>query len=223
MHATWPIVFSALVAGAVGGFLIPDRPQSGPAAVAKAPAISERGSSDAKASTLRANVPAPKRNRALAAPDEPSAAGTRDMANTERPLCAIDSWPYRAPGCLDRKAAIEPGYTVVNAKRVDPAQSLMAEGNRAAESTAKSKLKFVYAPSARSEEDDNMEQAGGKAAKAKSRSQVRRERRARPAGRNSAENHYGREVPRVVIRGPDGRLYLAPGYRHLPPTGYYIR
>jgi hypothetical protein len=229
MYATWPIVVSALAAGLIGGFLIPDRPQSRPAVAAKAPAVPEHGKSDAVTSPRRANGSAPRVNHALADTEGgPSATSTRHAIDPQRSPCAIDSWPYRAPGCLDRTAAIEPEYSIVDVKRVDPAQSLVAEGT-AGERAAKSRQKVVSAPSARSEEagdtkreDDAPNEANG-AAKTESRPQARPERRARPAGRGSAENHYGREDPRVVIRGPDGRLYLAPRYRHVPPPGYYIR
>jgi hypothetical protein len=229
MYATWPIVVSALVAGLVGGFLIPDRPQSQPAAVAKVSPVPELGESDT--SSRLANGPAPENNHTLVAPkDQASATSTRDAIDPQPSPCAIDSWPYRAPGCLDRTAAVEPKYSVIDVKRVDPAQSLVAEGDSADDSAAKSRQKVVSAPSGRAEEADDTKRDSSNeatgttgAAKAKSRPQERPERLARPAGRGSAEIRYGRDDPRVVIRGPDGRLYLAPRYRHVPPPGYYIR
>lgn len=229
MYATWPIVVSALVAGLVGGFLIPDRPQSRSAVAAKAPVVPEGGQSDAVASPRPANT-APEETHALAATeDRPSAASEPDAVDPQRSPCAIDSWPYRAPGCLDRTAAVEPGYSLVDVKRVDPAQSLVADRNTARDRSAESRQKVVSAPSASSEKtedtkraDDSSNEATG-AAKAESRPKARPERRARPAGRGSADNRFGREDPPVVIRGSDGRLYLAPRYRHVPPPGYYIR
>jgi hypothetical protein len=223
MYATWPLVFSALVSGFIGGFLLPDRPQSQPVAavtVSTGPELK----SDAAASSQPAGRVVSKKYHALAASeDRPSATSTNDAQQSP---CAIDSWPYHAPGCLDRAAAVESEYSVIDVKRVDPAQSLEAEGNIARERAAKAQQKEVSDRSERAEEADDRQRADDapkEPAKAKPRPQARPERRALPAGRGSADNRRGREDPNVVIRGPDGRLYLAPRYRHVPPPGYYIR
>ena len=134
MYATWALVVSALIAGLVGGFLIPDRPQSRPAAVVNASAILEPVN-EAVTSSRSVNRRTTGKNYSLAAhADRPSATRKHSSINAKTPSCAIDSWPYRAPGCLDRAAALEPGYSVVEVKRVDPVRSLAAEvGRRSAE------------------------------------------------------------------------------------------
>src|SRR5688572_18508156 len=103
MYATWPMVFAALAAGAVGGFVIPDRPQSRPEAVSKASDIPQ------VIPALRASVQKPVEVKETKAIPEQPAPAAKDAATES---CATPSWPYRTAGCLDRTAALEPAPVI---------------------------------------------------------------------------------------------------------------
>jgi hypothetical protein len=225
MYATWPMVFAALAAGAVGGFMIPDRPQSRPEAVAKASDIPQ------VIPALRASVQKPVEVTETKAPPAPPPLAAKEVAVTES--CGTQSWPYRTPGCLDRTAALEPAPVVVNARRVDPAISLRDmnpdKQPTAVESPPAPKQKVVSAP-ARQNEDMDRPRANGRrvnANAAEGEMAPARDRRLkrRPADRPNFRLVEGewREEQRVYFRDRDGRLYLAPEYRPAPRASYYIR
>lgn len=223
MYATWPMVLAALAAGAVGGFMIPDRPQSRPESVSKASDIPQ------VIPALRASVQKPVEVSETKAPPAQPTTPAAPAAES----CSTQSWPYRTPGCLDRTAAVEPAPVVVNARRVDPAVSLrdMNPDKQlpAAESAPAPKQKVVAAPARQNEDMDrprangrrmNANAAEGEIGPAKDR-RLKRRANDRPNFR-LVEGEW-REEQRVYFRARDGRLYLAPEYRPAPPATYYIR
>jgi hypothetical protein len=226
MYATWPMVFAALAAGVIGGFVIPDRPQSRPNEVAS------------KAADVPQVIPALRTSdqKPVMAPQVKTPAQPAPVAKeSAEGSCARESWPYRAPGCLDRTAALEPGPVVVKAKRTDPAISLRDvspdKAPAADDGTPAPQHKIVSAPSKSIEEKAERRKPNSRNAStndvedSETAPANNRKHKRRSAGRPNFRLVEGewREEPRVYVRGRDGRLYLAPEYRRVPPSVYYIR
>lgn len=225
MYPTWPMVVSALVAGLIGGFIIPDRPRSMPSAVETQSASTEQANKSRGETT--ATVPSAQSSEPVRSQDKATSARQDQESAQDRNSCAIETWPYRSPNCLDRTAAVEPTHTVVNAKRVDPSVNLMKGEGKSTEDAAKSTQKVVSAPPARDEAANAKNSSPANRAPGEKKLEPADEpaplrRPARRASDLSPKREW-REAPRTYIRGPDGRLYLAPEYRPDPPRYYYIR
>jgi len=110
MFATWPMVFGALVAGLIAGFLIPEmkpKPASSSVTVktsAKAPEIAKTVETKAAAADTTKDA---------------SAAATED--------CERQTWPYLTPSCLDRSAQAAVPDVVVKTKRSEPNPKVESE------------------------------------------------------------------------------------------------
>lgn len=243
MHATWPMVFGALLAGAVGGFIVPDKPLS-----RATPAVSE--STGSKPTPLKA-----KRDRDAVQADDESirlvpltkAANTENVVPASKPEneapapapkqieaetpggCAIKTWPYRIAGCFDRTAPPTAASTV-NAKRVEPTAALSAQAPAKSE-PAPQKQKIVAAPPPQKSEN-RPEAAAPPAEPVPARAEAvrpvqsapRQREARRPQRQLSRELDLDDGVPtRIYLRGPDGRLYLAPEHRPSGQYRYYVR
>ena len=226
MYPTWPMVAAALVAGLIGGFIIPDRPRSMPSAVETQSASTEQAEKKSRAETT-ATVSSAQSSEPVRSHDSTVSAGQTHASTQDRNSCAIETWPYRTPNCLDRTATVEPTHTVVNARRVDPSVSLMKGEEKSTEAAAKSRQKVVSAPPARDEAANAKNASPANPAPSEKKFEPTAEPAPvrRPARRASdlSLNPEWRGAPRTYIRGPDGRLYLAPEYRPDPPRYYYIR
>jgi hypothetical protein len=218
------MVFAALSAGAIGGFLVPDRPQSRPAEIAS------------KAAGVPQVIPALRTSDQKSTPEAKAPAQSVPAAKqVEAGSCATSSWPYRAPGCLDRSASLESAPVLVTAKRVDPAISLRdvnpEKPSTVAENTPAPQQKVVSAPAKQRDDNADRRRPNTKNADSEDTGEVEtapannKKYNRRPARRPNFRVVDGewREEPRVYFRGRDGRLYLAPEYRRAPPSVYYIR
>lgn len=253
MHPTWPMVFGALLAGALGGFIVPDKPRSQPT-----PAVSENTSS--KPAPLKAkreieaaqtedesirSVPLTKTATTTTSQDTaPATSQDTAPAPAQKPLeaeapagCAIKTWPYRIAGCFDRSAPATTASTV-NVKRVDPAATMSAEAPPKSEAPAPKqeaaapKQKVVTAPPPPQRQENRPETAAAPAPEPARAEAIRpaaasepqqREVR-RPQRQISREVEFDDGIPtRIYRRGPDGRLYLAPEYRPAERQIYYVR
>jgi hypothetical protein len=124
MLATWPMVFGALVAGLIAGFLLPEmkqKPVASSVVAAKAPA-SVKTIETAK--TPEPKTPAPVKTIETVKTPEPIApapAQTKDAAATapktvENEDCERQTWPYLTPNCMDRSARAATPDVVVKTK-----------------------------------------------------------------------------------------------------------
>lgn len=226
MYSTWPMVAAALVAGLIGGFIIPDRPRSMPSAVETQSASTEQADKKSRAE-ITATVSSAQSSEPVRSHDSTVPAGQTHASTQDRNSCAIETWPYRTPNCLDRTATVEPTHTVVNATRVDPSVNLMKGEGKSTDDAAKSKQKVVSAPPARDEAANAKKASPANPAPSEKKFEPTAESAPvrRPARRASdlSPNPEWRGAPRTYIRGPDGRLYLAPEYRPDPTRYYYIR
>ncbi|HEX5777382.1 MAG TPA: hypothetical protein VFY21_00945 [Xanthobacteraceae bacterium] len=254
MNASWSMVFGALLAGTVGGFMIPVRPEirDVPALTAsKATEATKKPAADKTASTpttAKAENASDARKIPLTEATSKSAepnAQAESNRQTDANSCAKETWPYRSPNCLDRTAKVAPADTVVPARPVDPAVSLRddqktetaskPEINTAKPETAKSQQKVVSTPPAREERSERPapqpEQASTRPAD-EPRAQAANERQERSTNKPRRSTRRVNRDPvdlddgiptRIYLRGPDGRLYLAPEYRPSGRTVYYMR
>ena len=123
MFASWPMVFGALVAGLVAGFLIPEAKQptrppsstvaaktSDPAKTSEQPKAVEQAKASETAKAPEPKVAAPATNNA-------SAPATQSAANDD---CERQTWPYLTPNCLDRSAQTATPDVVVQTKATEP-------------------------------------------------------------------------------------------------------
>jgi hypothetical protein len=220
------MVAAALVAGLIGGFIIPDRPRSMPSAVETQVASTDKADKKSRAETT-ATVPSAQSSKPVRSHDNADSAGQSQAPTRDRNSCAIETWPYRTPNCLDRTATVEPTHTVVNARRIDPSVNLVKGEEKSTEATAKSRQKIVSAPPARDEAANAKNATPANHAPSEKSLEPTAEPAPvrRPARRASdlSLNPEWRGAPRTYIRGPDGRLYLAPEYRPAPTRYYYIR
>ncbi len=265
MNASWSMVFGALLAGTVGGFMIPVRPEirdvpALTASKATEPAKKAAGADKAVSTPVAAKtengaevrkIPLTEQASATAASNDTAQAAASSL-QTGPQSCEKETWPYRSPTCLDRSAKVAPADTVVSARRVDPAVSMKdkdknnwktttatepgakpaAPAPKTAETPApkpepaKSEPKVASTPAHREEAAERPatqpEQASTRAdeprAQAVNERREKPRRSARRVNRNAPDFDDG--IPtRIYLRGPDGRLYLAPEYR---PSGREI-
>lgn len=258
MNASWSMVLGALLAGLVGGFMIPVRPE-----IRDVPALTASKATEPAKTVAADNAPAPVAAKADSPADvrkvpltQAASAGTGPAAARTQPdgNCATEAWPYRSPNCLDRTANVAPAETVearpveptanwrdgtsgtaaAAAAKPEPAKSEPAKTETAKTEPAKPEPKVVSAP-AREEQAEPAAPAGQPAAGSgdEPRAQAANERpEAKPAkqprrahrrtNRNTVDLNDG--IPtRIYLRGPDGRLYLAPEYQPSGRTVYFVR
>jgi hypothetical protein len=286
MNASWPIVLAALVAGTLGGFMIPTRPEIRDVPALTAPRAKEPVAKDVTATPAKAEAAAdiPNTEQNTGATQQSDTPKTRN-AQAEAIPCERQAWPNQTPNCLDRSAEL-PDAETVPVRRVDPAVSVADKPEPTRETKSKAETKTVAAPSPAPEAAPKPEPAkpepvaAPKAAPAKPQPKVvsapparnderasqpdqagaqsaretreeRNERRAltqqtatrsnEPRAETSADEDDVVERPRrparrvtrdelddgiptrIYLRGPDGRLYLAPQYRPSGRTIYYVR
>lgn len=256
MNASWSMVFGALLAGLVGGFMIPVRPEIRDVptiTAAKKPEPAKSAAADKPATPVAAKAQDATEVRRIpiteAAVEEPKPAASMNNNNrADANSCAKEAWPYRSPNCLDRTATVAPAATV-ETRRVEPTSGLTDKGAATAAAAkpeptkaepvkpeaTKPEPKVVAAPPAReqrtepappaeqaavrSNEEPRAEAADERPA-AKSAKQTRRA--TRRSNRNTVDFNDG--IPtRVYLRGPDGRLYLAPEYQPSGRPIYFVR
>ena len=264
MNASWSMVFGALLAGIVGGFMIPVRPEirDVPALTAsKATEPVKKTAADKGNDEVR-KIPLTEAAAKDSAAAEDSKPAVQTTAKNGAGDCAKETWPYRSPSCLDRTAKLAPPDTVVAARRVDPTVSLQDKdtqktmtaaaepASKAAEAPApkpepaKSEQKVVTSPAHREEQAERSapqpEQASTRrapqpeqvstraASEPRAQSNGREEATANPPPRRAARrvnrDRFDDGIPtRIYLRGPDGRLYLAPEYRPSGRTVYFVR
>lgn len=108
MYATWPMVFGALVAGAVGGLMVPERPASSPSAVSKW-ASGKTGATNETASKPAEPTAAKPAESVTARPAATEAKPARSVADTS---------VTPAPKAADAKPASSPTETQGAATKV---------------------------------------------------------------------------------------------------------
>jgi hypothetical protein len=241
------MVAGALLAGILGGFIIPDRPQ--PREITKVALTSSAEDTAARSKTAAQDKPQIDGQKIRAVPLESSAAAEKTESSvdagrrTDQNSCAQETWPYRSPNCLDRTAPVEPAATIVSAKRVDPVVGVTAPSSptgkdksnpvaSAEANTLTSNQKIVSAPKQQpsGEAVGNSEPEAAPTRPARERRKQaasgteddgQKGRRIRPSERTVARD---RQIPDgVYFRGRDGRLYLAPEYRLDARPRYYAR
>jgi hypothetical protein len=276
MNASWSMVFGALLAGLVGGFMIPARPEirDVPALTAKATEPAKKSTDDKVVTPVAAKADTPVRQIPLT---ETAAKEPKPDDEAGANSCAEETWPNRSANCLDRTATVAPAGTVP-ARRIEPKASPQEKKSatttvaapeptpaptppapKAAEAPApkiepaksepvKSEQKVVTAPPAREERTERApppaqaaaprpapqtEQAATRPSSApepraqtNDRQEASSEQQPRRAARRT--NRHVREdfddgIPtRIYLRGPDGRLYLAPEHRPSGRQTFYI-
>jgi hypothetical protein len=139
MNASWSMVLGALLAGTVGGFMIPVRPE-----IRDVPAISASKTTEParKSASDKNSTPATTENAEVRQiPVTESAAKTSEpAAQADATSCERQTWPNQSPNCLDRSTRVAPAATVVPARRIDPAVGVQ---DKSASST---ETKSVAAP-----------------------------------------------------------------------------
>ncbi len=119
MNASWPMVIGALLAGTVGGFMIPVRPE-----IRDVPAISASKATEPAKKSAADKIPAPTATENAEVRQIPvidsAATKSEPAAQADATSCERQAWPNQSPNCLDRSAKIAPAGTVP-ARRVDPA------------------------------------------------------------------------------------------------------
>lgn len=132
MNASWTMVIGALLAGTVGGFMIPVRPE-----IRDVPAISaSKATEPAKKSAADKNpTPATTENAEVRQipVTESAARKSEPAAQADATSCERQAWPNQSPNCLDRSVKIAPAETVVPARRVDPAVGVQDKSAPSAE------------------------------------------------------------------------------------------
>ena len=116
MLATWPMVFGALVAGLIAGFLIPDIHQKPAPSSVVAAKTSVKAPETKK--TVETKTPAPAPTKDTSAP-APKTAAAED--------CERQTWPYLTPNCLDRSAQAAAPDVVVKTKLSEPKSEVESE------------------------------------------------------------------------------------------------
>jgi hypothetical protein len=133
------MVLGALLAGTVGGFMIPVRPE-----IRDVPAISASKTTEParKSASDKNSTPATTENAEVRQiPVTESAARTSEpAAQADATSCERQTWPNQSPNCLDRSTRVAPAATVVPARRIDPAVGVQ---DKSASST---ETKSVAAP-----------------------------------------------------------------------------
>jgi hypothetical protein len=133
------MVLGALLAGTVGGFMIPVRPE-----IRDVPAISASKTTEParKSASDKNSTPATTENAEVRQiPVTESAAKTSEpAAQADATSCERQTWPNQSPNCLDRSTRVAPAATVVPARRIDPAVGVQ---DKSASST---ETKSVAAP-----------------------------------------------------------------------------
>lgn len=145
MNPSWSMVLGALLAGTVGGFMVPVRPEirdvpaltkvaepgkSESASAGVGQTAVENRTTPAKASVGQAGqsqgvrkIPLTDANtkgaRAEAKAEQDQAPQTAAAAS-----CSTERWPYRTPNCLDRSAAVAKADVTVSTKPVEPKVSV---------------------------------------------------------------------------------------------------
>lgn len=234
MFATWPMVFGALTAGVIAGFLIPENGPGSPSG--SVAAVSDKSTAKTKPEAATP-VSVKASEREVPAKNSEREAAVKNSARDE--ACENQTWPYLTPSCLDRSARNEPPAVVVKTRISEPPTEDSSRAKQAKE--AKSAKSPPVAVASTPAEDAGQTQKAPAAAPEKTvqpaKQQAARgaEEPERPgaksqaprrADRNRAERRYaGRDdfydEPRIYIqRG--GRLYLAPEYhqRLYPQDGY---
>jgi hypothetical protein len=145
------MVGGALLAGVLGGFIIPDRPEprrattatvsSSPIAKTSANGATSAPQKEQQGSGEKIRTVPLERSTAAEPEDRDDTTNGTSAGNTSErknaSSCVQETWPYRSPNCLDRTATIEPATTIVNAKRVDPAVGLAATSSASNPATNK--------------------------------------------------------------------------------------
>jgi hypothetical protein len=230
MYPTWPMVFAALVVGALAGFMQPDRPASRPASAPATPVQAKAAIPENEKSDGIRSVPLTK----VTGSEDNGTSSAKARSNSEPVAtagCASKTWPYRVADCLDRTARVAPASTVVKAKRVDPAAMLADAAPAKADTTPKhesapTRQKVVAAPAPAEKAERPAEAApAAEAPRAAAQSEpTARVTPRRPPQRLSRDLDFNDGIPtRVYLRGPDGRLYLAPEFRPEGRNRYYAR
>jgi hypothetical protein len=280
MNASWPMVIGALLAGTVGGILIPTRAEIRDVPAITASRTTEPAAKKVTATPAKADESADIRKVPLAeqtpANSQPAA---EPKGQAEAIPCERQAWPNQTPNCLDRSAKVAPAETVP-ARRIDPAVSdankpesrdeLKAVDTPAPASPApvaaaapkpepvaapkaepaKPQPKVASTPPVREEPAAQPEPAAVQPAR-----EARNGRNARPARpqqtatrsnepraetaaedsdevverprrstRRVTRDDLDDGIPtRIYLRGPDGRLYLAPEYRPSGRSVYIMR
>lgn len=160
--------------------------------------------------------------------------------------CTTENSRSGTPGCLDRSATVADPAVVVDTKRIDPVAGVretaepIVRGDAASPAASTSRQKVVSAPAQPAEnakpepmpaaekpKSAEVQQASANAEDDDPELTAERERPAarperRRPGRTRTNLNDG--IPtRVYLRGPDGRLYLAPEYRFRGPATVYRR
>ena len=238
MFASWPMVFGALTAGVIAGFLIPENGPGAPtgsvAAVSdKSPAAPK---TKAETATPVSVTPVSVKTSGREAPvktsePDPVKTSERDEA------CEKQTWPYLTPSCLDRSAQNPPPAVVVKTRIAEPPTEDSSDEKLEAK-PAKSPT-VAATPAAAADDAAQAQKTTPAAAPEKSaqpakrqaaqepeasdepeqpRAKARTARRPAEPRRNRAERRYagpaGEDDRRQVYIQRNGRLYLAPQYRH---------
>jgi hypothetical protein len=263
MNASWPMVIGALLAGTVGGILIPTRAEIRDVPAITASRTTEPAAKKVTATPAKADESADVRKVPLAeqtsANSQPAAEAN---AQAEAIPCERQAWPNQTPDCLDRSAKIAPAETVP-ARRIDPAVS------DAKKPESRDELKAVATPApaapapvaaaapkpepaapkpepvapkaepaavqpAREARDGRSARPARPQQTATRSNEPRAEtaaedsdevvERPRRSTRRVTRDDLDDGIPtRIYLRGPDGRLYLAPEYRPSGRSVYIMR
>ena len=233
MFASWPMVFGALTAGVIAGFLIPE---DGPGAPnGSAAAVSDKSSAAPKMKA-EAAPPVVVKTSEVKTSDKTSERDASAKKSADDAACEKQTWPYLTPSCLDRSARNEPPAVVVKTRLADPPTE-GAAGVKPEAKPAKSPA-VAATPAAPADDAVQAQKTSPAAAPEKSappakrqaaqepeasdepvqpRAKARTARRPAAPRRNRAEQRYAGRADlydeRQVYIQRGGRLYLAPQYR----------
>jgi len=118
MFASWPMVFGALVAGLIAGFLIPEATQKQKSASSSV--VAAKTAEATKVAEPKRALPTPKTDSATAPAPTTNASATAPQKSTENEDCERQTWPYLTPNCLDRSAQAAKPDVVVKTKMAEP-------------------------------------------------------------------------------------------------------
>ena len=223
MNASWSMVFGALLAGIVGGFMIPVRPE-----IRDVPALTASKTTEPVKKTA-----ADKGNGEV-----------RKIPLTEAAAKGAPPDTVVAARRVDPTVSLQDKDTQKTMTAAAGPASKAAEAPAPKPEPAKSEQKVVTSPAPREEQAERSapqpEQASTRrapqpeqvstraASEPRAQSNGREEATANPPPRRAARrvnrDRFDDGIPtRIYLRGPDGRLYLAPEYRPSGRTVYFVR
>jgi hypothetical protein len=216
------MVIGALAAGLLVGVLVPSprEPAATGSGISPARAIAEKSET-----ADRSEAKAKRDSSTQPAKEAPPTADT-SLAKRDSSACALQTWPYYSPSCLDRGAAAGGPVRVLSAKPADPTIALRAE------ETQKQPAPRRQQPARQQARESSPAETQTSREESQPLDAVEQERRRhQPRGQSRItrvqppdDNEWIEPgSPRVLLRRDGTRVYIVPDSRHARPLnqGYW--